>query len=60
MRTIDEARKLGRAFRLGLAFTFGKRFCAQGVASDEARWITVHPNGRALPEAAKKPKGSLC
>lgn len=46
MRTVDEAGKLGRAFRLGLAFAFGKRFCAQGVASDEARWITVHPNGR--------------
>lgn len=57
MRTVDEAGKLGRAFRLGLAFAFGKRFCAQGVASDEARWITVHPNGRGTTSSGDKAKG---
>ena len=57
MRTVDEAGKLGRAFRLGLAFAFGKRFCAHGVASDEARWITVHPNGRGTTRSGDKAKG---
>lgn len=57
MRTVDEAGKLGRAFRLGWAFAFGKRFCAQGVASDEARWITVHPNGRGTTSSGDKAKG---
>lgn len=39
------AYKLGRAFRLGLAFALGCKHSANSLAQDDAKWITVHPNG---------------
>ena len=47
----ETARIMGRAFTLGYAFGQGMRqgdtaaAADCGVAQDEARWITVHPNG---------------
>ena len=39
----DKAKKLGKAFKLGLSFARGRRF--SGVAMDSDKWITVKPNG---------------
>lgn len=39
------AYKLGRAFRLGVAFALGRKRSANSLAQDDAKWITVHPNG---------------
>lgn len=39
------AYKLGRAFRLGIAFALGRKHSANSLAQDDAKWITVHPNG---------------
>ena len=39
------AYKLGRAFRLGVAFALGRKHSANSLAQDDAKWITVHPNG---------------
>ena len=36
----EKAGKIGRAFRLGMAWGKGV-----SMAQDEAKWITVHPNG---------------
>ncbi len=42
----EKAKKLGKAFKLGLAFSLGRRFAnRQTLAQDEAKWITVKPNG---------------
>lgn len=37
----EKARKIGRAFRLGMAWGKGV-----SMAQDDAQWITVHPNGK--------------
>lgn len=37
---VERAEELGRAFRLGMAWGKGV-----SMAQDEAKWITVHPNG---------------
>ena len=37
------ATKLGRAFRLGMAFARGAKY-RKGIAQDD-KWITVKPNG---------------
>lgn len=48
----ETARIMGRAFTLGYAFGQGMRQSDTaaaadcGFAQDEARWITVHPNGK--------------
>lgn len=39
------AYKLGRAFRLGIAFALGRKHSTKSLAQDDAKWITVHPNG---------------
>ena len=36
----SKARRLGNAFRLGVIYATGAT-----AAMDEAKWITVHPNG---------------
>lgn len=36
----SKARRLGNAFRLGVIYAAGAT-----AAMDEAKWITVHPNG---------------
>nr|DAH90094.1 MAG TPA: Lethal factor [Caudoviricetes sp.] len=50
------AKKLGHAFKLGLAFSLGMR-ARRGVAQDEAKWITVHPNGKGATKSGDKAKG---
>ena len=52
-----DARKLGRAFRLGLAFIYGYRFSYGKLVEDEAKWITIHPNGRGTTKSGEKAKG---
>ena len=48
----ETARIMGRAFTLGYAFGQGMRQSDTaaaadcGFAQDEAKWITVHPNGK--------------
>ena len=39
----EKAKKLGKAFKLGLSFARGRRY--SGVAMDADKWITVKPNG---------------
>lgn len=39
----EKARKIGRAFRLGMAWGKGV-----SMAQDDAQWITVHPNGKGV------------
>lgn len=39
----SKARRLGNAFRLGVIYAAGAT--AATAAMDEAKWITVHPNG---------------
>lgn len=41
----EKAKKLGKAFKLGLSFARGRRF--SGVAMDADKWITVKPNGES-------------
>lgn len=45
MMNDDKAKKLGKAFKLGLSFARGRRF--SGVAMDADKWITVKPNGES-------------
>lgn len=55
--TVDP-KKLGMAFRAGMAFSFGRRFTVQNrLAQDEAKWITVHPNGKGMTKSGDKAKG---
>lgn len=55
--TVDP-QKLGMAFRAGMAFSFGHRFTVQNrLAQDEAKWITVHPNGKGMTKNGDKAKG---
>ena len=44
MNKSELARQLGKAFRLGYAFSRGQSY-RKGIAQDEAQWITVKPNG---------------
>lgn len=39
----EKARKIGRAFRLGMAWGKGV-----SMAQDDAQWMTVHPNGKGV------------
>lgn len=41
-----DAKRLGAAFRAGMAFVAGKRHKSNMVAQDSDRWITVHPGGK--------------
>lgn len=50
------ARQLGQAFRLGLAFRKGKTY-REVLAQDEAKWITVHPNGKGMTKSGDRAKG---
>lgn len=55
---MTDPRKLGMAFRAGLAFSLGRRFTVQNrLAQDEAKWITVHPNGKGMTKDGDKAKG---
>lgn len=55
--TVDP-QKLGMAFRAGMAFSLGRRFTVQNrLAQDEAKWITVHPNGKGMTKDGDKAKG---
>ena len=55
--TVDP-QKLGMAFRAGMAFSLGRRFTVQNrLAQDEAKWITVHPNGKGVTKNGDKAKG---
>lgn len=42
---MDSAEKLGKAFKLGVAFSLGKKSKSR-IAKDADKWITVKPNGQ--------------
>lgn len=46
---------LAKAFRQGMAFSKGQKH--KVIAEDEAKWITVHPNGSGKNKAGKDIKG---
>ena len=46
---------LAKAFRQGMAFSKGQKY--KVIAEDEAKWITVHPNGSGKNKAGKDIKG---
>lgn len=55
---MTDPRKLGMAFRDGQAFSLGRRFTVQSrLAQDDAKWITVHPNGKGMTKGGEKAKG---
>ena len=56
MNKSELARQLGKAFRLGYAFSRGQSY-RKGIAQDEAKWITVHPNGKGMTKTGDKAKG---
>ena len=56
MNKSELARQLGKAFRLGYAFSRGQSY-RKGVALDEGKWITVHPNGKGVTKTGDKAKG---
>lgn len=41
----EQAYKIGLAFKLGIIYARGKAHARQ-LANDDAKWITVHPNGK--------------
>ena len=41
----EQAYKIGLAFKLGMIYARGKAHARQ-LANDDAKWITVHPNGK--------------
>ena len=41
----EQAYKIGLAFKLGIIYARGKAH-ARRLANDDAKWITVHPNGK--------------
>lgn len=41
----EQAYKIGLAFKLGMIYAKGKAH-ARHLANDDAKWITVHPNGK--------------
>ncbi|GAB1824725.1 hypothetical protein [Turicimonas sp. TL08] len=44
---MENAKEIGRAFRLGLSFSIGQAFKRNNrIAEDASKWITVHPNGK--------------
>lgn len=56
MNKSEIARQLGKAFKLGYAFSRGQSY-RKGIAQDEAKWITVHPNGKGMTRTGDKAKG---
>jgi len=56
MNRTELAKRLGKAFRLGYAFSRGQSY-RKGIAQDEAKWITVHPNGKGMTKTGDKAKG---
>lgn len=52
-----DAKRLGAAFRAGMAFSFGRKHRLGMLAQDEAKWITVHPNGKGMTKGGDKAKG---
>ena len=48
----EKARKIGRAFALGCVYGHGVL-----MAQDEAKWITVHPNGTGANANGEPIKG---
>lgn len=63
MTDLEKARQMGRAYAMGLAYMLGKavkagRRYAAGYAQDEAKWITVHPNGKGVNANGDDIKGS--
>ena len=56
MNKSELARQLGKAFRLGYAFSRGQSY-RKGIAEDEGKWITVHPNGKGMTKTGDKAKG---
>lgn len=56
MQNID-AKRLGAAFRAGMAFSLGRKYRRGQLAQDEAKWITVHPNGKGMTKGGDKAKG---
>lgn len=43
---MTDAKRLGAAFRAGMAFAAGKKHCRFLGAQDADKWITVHPGGK--------------
>lgn len=43
---MTDAKRLGAAFRAGMAFAVGKKHCRFLGAQDADKWITVHPGGK--------------
>lgn len=44
---MENAKEIGKAFRLGLSFSLGQVFKRNNrIAEDASKWITVHPNGK--------------
>lgn len=54
---MTDAKRLGAAFRAGMAFSFGRKHRLGWLAQDEAKWITVHPNGKGMTKGGDKAKG---
>lgn len=54
---MTDAKSLGAAFRAGMAFSFGRKHRLGQLAQDEAKWITVHPNGKGMTKGGDKAKG---
>lgn len=59
MKNSEKAHGLWAAFRAGFAFRKGVAFSRRhgNLAEDEAKWITVHPNGKGLTSKGEKAKG---
>lgn len=54
---MTDAKRLGAAFRAGMAFSIGRKHRLGQLAQDEAKWITVHPNGKGMTKGGDKAKG---
>ena len=54
---MTDAKSLGAAFRAGMAFFFVWKHRLGQLAQDEAKWITVHPNGKGMTKGGDKAKG---
>lgn len=54
---MSDARKIGAAFRAGVAYATGRKTARRALANDAAQWITVHPAGKGQRADGKGSKG---